>query len=59
MGNLFVAASPDFTAAMCGEYFHQKASIFNDHMNAAAKDEEEQAKLEQWTQDPMKKGGWV
>lgn len=59
MSSLFVGASPDFAAAMCGEYFDQKAKLSASHMNAAAKDEEEQAKLERWTREVMEKGGWI
>jgi NAD(P)-dependent dehydrogenase (short-subunit alcohol dehydrogenase family) len=59
VSSLFVGASPDFTAAMCGSYFDEKANMADSRANAAAKDEKEQAKLEKWSREVMKKGGWI
>jgi len=54
---LFVGASPEFTANMSGLYFNEKATV--KEPNLAAKDVVEQEKLESWTREVMKKGGWM
>lgn len=59
VSNLFVGASPDFTADMCGAYFDEKAQVAESKTNAVAKNEKEQAKLEKWTREVMEKGGWI
>jgi NAD(P)-dependent dehydrogenase (short-subunit alcohol dehydrogenase family) len=57
VSSLFVAASPQFKREMSGLYFDNKASIMEP--SPAAMSEEERLKLETWTQEVMKKGGWI
>jgi len=57
ISSLYVGASPDFTADMSGKYFDEKARL--KEPNPAANEVEEQMRLEKWTRDVMKKGGWI
>ncbi|TVY92198.1 putative oxidoreductase [Lachnellula willkommii] len=57
VSSLFVAASPEFTAAMSGKYFNEKAGL--KEPNPGTKDVEEQIRLEKWTREAMQKGGWI
>ncbi|KUJ07101.1 NAD(P)-binding protein [Mollisia scopiformis] len=57
VSNVFVGASPAFTADMCGLYFDEKARVAKE--NAAARDPNEREKLEKWTVEELKKGGWI
>ncbi|CZR67245.1 related to dehydrogenases with different specificities (related to short-chain alcohol dehydrogenases) [Phialocephala subalpina] len=57
VSSLFVGASPEFTADLSGLYFDEFAKVAK--TNAAADDEGERVKLEKWTREVMKKGGWI
>lgn len=57
VASLFVGASPEFTADLSGLYFDELAKVAKP--NAAAGDESERVKLEKWTREVMKKGGWI
>ena len=59
LSSLFVGASPDFPVDKCGAYFDQKANVAEVRTNAAANDENEQVKSENWSREEMKKGGWI
>lgn len=57
VSNLFVAASPEFTSELSGLYFNEFAQT--KEPNLAAKDVNEQERLEAWTREEMKRGGWI
>jgi NAD(P)-dependent dehydrogenase (short-subunit alcohol dehydrogenase family) len=57
VASLFGGASPDFTAGMSGIYLNQKA--VEKKCNPAALDVEERERLERWTANEMKVGGWI
>lgn len=56
--SLFCIASPEMVSANCGQYF-QRIADPNGWQSAMAKDEKLAQKLEAWTEDEMKKGGWL
>ena len=55
--SLFVAASPDFTADLCGKYLSDSAKVYKP--SKAAENVEERQKLEKWTRETMKADGWL
>jgi len=57
VASLFAGASPEFTAEMSGEYLNEKAA--KKACNPSALDVEERKRLEEWTAEEMKKGGWM
>ena len=57
VSSLFVGASPEFGSDLSGQYFEESARV--KEPNVAARDVAEQEKLEQWTREVMKEGGWI
>ncbi|TVY37126.1 putative oxidoreductase [Lachnellula occidentalis] len=57
VSSLFVGASPEFTAAMSGKYFNEKAVL--KEPNPGSNEVEEQIRLEKWTREAMQNGGWI
>lgn len=57
VASLFVAASPEFTADMSGLFFDEKANVSKP--NASASEVAQREKLEKWTGEKMKAGGWL
>lgn len=57
VSSLFVGASPEFGSDLSGMYFDELARV--KEPNVAAKDVAEQERLEQWTREVMKEGGWI
>ncbi|KAM0550582.1 hypothetical protein ACHAPJ_008840 [Fusarium lateritium] len=55
--SLFCVASPDFKQSQSGTYFQRIAEA--GWQSCMAKDEALAEKLEKWTEEEMKKGGWV
>ncbi len=55
--NVFCVASQDFKEEQCGTYFQRIAEP--GWQSKLAKDAKLAVKLEQWTQEEMKKGGWA
>jgi NAD(P)-dependent dehydrogenase (short-subunit alcohol dehydrogenase family) len=54
---LFTSASPKFTKADSGLYFNEKVVV--SEPNPVARDVEERQRLEVWTEEKMKSGGWI
>lgn len=57
LASLFSGASPDFTGDMSGVYLNEKAVEVKP--GPAALDVGERARLEKWTAEKMKAGGWI
>ena len=57
VASLFVSASPDFKVEMSGLYFSEKAVV--KEPSPAATNIEERQRLEKWTVEKMKAGGWI
>lgn len=57
VSSLFVGASPEFGSDLSGLYFDESARV--KEPNVAARNVAEQEKLEQWTREVMKEGGWI
>ncbi|KAH7416874.1 hypothetical protein BKA64DRAFT_280522 [Cadophora sp. MPI-SDFR-AT-0126] len=57
VSSIFVGASPEFGSEMSGLYFDEFSRV--KEPNVAAKDVAEQERLEQWTREVMKEGGWI
>jgi NAD(P)-dependent dehydrogenase (short-subunit alcohol dehydrogenase family) len=57
LASLFAGASPEFGAEMSGLYFDEKARL--KESSAASMNVEEKEKLETWTVEQMKAGGWI
>lgn len=57
MASLFAGASPEFIADLSVLYFDEYAKVAN--ASGVADGEGERAKLENWTREVMKKGGWI
>lgn len=57
VSSLFVSASQEFQLSMSGLYFDEFGRV--KEPNVAANRVEEQEKLEQWTREVMKEGGWI
>ncbi|KAL2064066.1 hypothetical protein VTL71DRAFT_4560 [Oculimacula yallundae] len=57
VSSVFVGASPDFRSELSGLYFNEFAKA--KEPNVAAKDLVGQEKLELWTKEVMKEGGWI
>ena len=57
LASLFSCASPEFTKEMSGIYLNEKAVEVKP--SAAALDPAERKRLEKWTVEKMKVGGWI
>jgi hypothetical protein len=57
LASLFSGASPDFKRNMSGIYLNEKAVEVKP--SKAALDVSEREKLEEWTVEKMKAGGWI
>jgi len=55
--SLFAGASPEFTEKMSGEFLGETAEVTEP--NPIARDVKERQRLEDWTQEQMKAGGWI
>ena len=54
---LFAAASPEFTREISRVFLGETAEV--DKPNPIARDVDERQRLEGWTEEKMKSGGWI
>lgn len=54
---LFAAASPEFTGEISGAFLSERAEV--DEPNPIARDVKERQRLEGWTEEKMRSGGWI